>query len=118
MSKNDRYIHSNKCYLALFYNRCEMLDEAYNDEEIGRIIRAAIKYELYGEQPDIKDRALMVMCGFLCKDIDIATNKANDYSEKQRQKALARHRRDLSAGMTEEEMDAEINSMFPRSKKA
>lgn len=112
-----RRIHSNKKYLALFYDKCEMLMSQFNDAEIGEILKGAIKYELYGEKPELEDRALSVMCSALCVDVDIMTQKANEKSKSGRDSAYARWGKiDKSAGMTEAEMDAEIDEAFPHHK--
>lgn len=117
MREKKSFIHTNKKYLALMYDKCESLDDEFTDEEIGRIIRASIRYELWGEQPEEMERALSVQFRGISKDIDVMTDKANVYSEAQRQKALAKYaKRDKSAGMTDAEMDAEIDAMFPRRK--
>lgn len=107
-------IHSNKKYMALFYDKCRTLDEEFEDAEIGAIIRASIRYELYGDKPNLSDRALAIQCRAICDSIDVMTQRANRTSELNRAKAMKRY--DKSFGMTEAEMDAEIDSMFPRSK--
>lgn len=114
---SDR-IHRNKKYMAIFYDRCEQLDRSFTDAEIGEIVRGAIRYELKGEKPEIADRALSVMCSTLCADIDIMTAKADKWSATQSKRVKEGRwgKRDKSEGMTLDEMDAEIDSMFPRSK--
>lgn len=107
-------IHSNKKYMALFYDKCRTLDEEFEDAEIGAIIRASIRYELYGDRPELSDRALAIQCRAICDSIDVMTQRANKLSDINRDKALKRH--DKSFGMTEAEIDAEIDAMFPRSK--
>lgn len=109
-------LHPNKKYLALFYDRCETLISEFEDEEIGAIVKCAINYELYGEKPTLTDRTLSVMCRTLYTDIDIMTQKANERSETNRKSALGRWSKDKSEGMTEAEIDAEVDSMFPKHK--
>lgn len=108
-------IHSNKKYMALFYDKCRTLDEEFEDAEIGAIIRASIRYELYGDKPELSDRALAIQCRAICDSIDVMTQRANNISKINREKALKRY--DKSFGMTEAEIDAEIDAMFPRRNK-
>lgn len=108
--------HGNKQFIPLFYDKCKLLDEQYTDSEIGQIVRAAIRYDLRNEIPSFDDRAILVAFSTIQMDIDLATEKANKKSEIYRRNAQSRNR-DKSQGMTLEEMDAEIDNTFPRSKK-
>ena len=108
-------IHDNKKYLAIFYDRCDTLTSQYTDAEIGKIIRAAIQYELYGERTELDDRALNVMLCTLFTDSDIMTEKANDRSKKNKYAADTRWKKDKATEQSEEEMDEEIRRDFPPS---
>lgn len=110
-------LHKNKKYLSLFYDKLDSLLENFSDEEIGIIIRAAALYELEGKKTTMEDRALQIAVSGIYTDIDISTKKANEFSQQQREKAKGRWSRDKSAGMTPEEMDADIDQFCPRSKK-
>ena len=106
-------IHGNKKYLALFYDKCELLiEEQFTPAEIGEIVIAAIKYELYEEDTHFEDRYLRMAYKGIRTDIDISTAKADKRSISNRKNAAKRW--DKSQNMTSEEMDAEINAMFPR----
>ena len=110
-------IHPNKKYLTLFYDKCETLIENFTDEEIGKIIKAAIAYDMNGIESEFDDRALKVQFSAIRKDIDLTTEKANKRSESNRANINKRYVRDKSENMTDAEMDAEIEAMFPRQRK-
>ena len=105
--------HNNKKYLALFYDKCRQLtEEDFSPAEIGEIITAAIKYELYGEDTTLSDRSMRLVYKNIKTDIDISTEKANKRSAAGQRNASIRW--DKSQNMTLEEMDAEIDEKFPR----
>lgn len=118
-------IHRNKKFMALFYDKCQNLVENFSDEEIGAVVRAAIHYEFTGEKPEIEDRLILVTVNPIYNDIDMSTEKADENSKKQSDRAKGRGKKkkglyganlvsDKDAeDMTQDEIDDEIDRLFP-----
>ena len=123
-------IHRNKKFMALFYDKCENLYDNFTNEEVGEIVKAAIHYEFTGEQPEIEDRLIRVTLKPIYNDIDMSTKKADDNSKKQSDRAKGRGKKkhgiyganlvsDKDADdMTQEEIEDEIDRLFPLTSKA
>ena len=108
-------IHANKKYIALFYDKCEMLLDKFSDEEAGKILKAVMNYELYGIEPAETDRTLDIFITAMCHECDLTIKKFSDKSAKA--KAAINKRWEDKREMTQEEIDAEIDRMFPRTVK-
>lgn len=123
-------IHKNKKFLSLFYDKCENLVDNFTDEEIGKIVRAAITYEFTGEKPEIDDRLILVTVNPIYNDIDMSSAAADKNSKRQSERARLRGKKKKGLyganivsdkdpeDMTQEEMDDEIDRLFPLTNKA
>ena len=88
MSKRDK----DKVFIPLWRDRCKMLnDPRLSDAQVGKIIRAAIRYELDGTTPEPMDEVgLDVLCGVLISDIDLSHEARKKDSARKSAAARAR----------------------------
>jgi hypothetical protein len=94
----------------------KLADPRLSDEQAGQIIKAAAAYEIHGfdgKKPETGDLAVDMIITDICGDIDRNREYRKRRSRAGRAGAVGRWG-DKSREMTEEEMDAEIDDMFPR----
>ena len=81
--------------MMLFYDWLELFEEL-DDAEVGNLIRAIIKYDLTGEEPNYEDRSMRVVFKAMKNATDLSNDKYDAVGNARREAASKRWKKDES----------------------
>lgn len=79
--------------MMLFYDWLELFEEL-DDAEVGNLIRAIIKYDLTGEEPNYEDRSMRVVFKAMKNATDLSNNKYEAVGNARREAASKRWKKE------------------------